>query len=367
MSRVMYVPTLVDSTNHNAQVLNARAILAGWDAPGWRVAAHSYGEPDPRVAANAQVHVTRLWRRHAWRVHYLLRYLRPYGLVFYPGITWMDAAGLRWRGRLGMSAPVVATLEGLAGDAAREADYTAVAAHPVYCQQASQEVLRHIDAQLAMSDHVIAISPFLARMGEHRYGKKFSTLPLGVDTGTFFPTQRPANARPRVVCAATLIMRKRPDLFAELAHRHPLADFVWYGEGPHRAEVEAIMRERNLKNLSLPGPLPPERLADALRSADVFVLPSNSEGVPKVTQEAAACGLPQVIFGFYEAPTVIDGRNGFVAWNDETFVEKAGELIDNPALAATMGRAGAEMARSWDWAVVAPQWRARLLEIAERR
>ncbi|HSV77743.1 MAG TPA: glycosyltransferase [Ramlibacter sp.] len=367
MSRLVYVPTLVDSTNHNAQVLNARAILAGWDAPGWQVAANSYGEPDPRVAANAQVHIARLWRRHAWRVHYLLRYLRPYGLVFYPGVTWMDVAGMRWRGRLGMSAPVVATLEGLVGDAAREADYTSAAAHPVYCHHVPNQVLRCVDAQLSSSDHVIAISPFLARMGERRYGRKFSTLPLGVDTGTFFPTERPANPRPRVVCVGSLTARKRPELFSELARLHPWADFFWYGEGPKRAEVENIVQERNLKNLSLPGPLPPERLADALRNADVFVLPSKSEGVPKVTQEAAACGLPQVIFGHYEAPTVIDQRNGFVVWNDEAFFEKAGELIDNPALAAAMGRAGAEMARAWDWALVAPQWRARLLEIAERQ
>jgi len=114
--------------------------------------------------------------------------------------------------------------------------------------------------------------------------------------------------------------------------------------------------------VSFPGALPPADLAASFRASDVFVLPARSEGVPKVTQEAAACGLPQVIFGFYEAPTVIDGDNGFVVWSDEAMAERLGELIEDVALRRRMGDRGVEMAREWSWARVAPLWTERILE-----
>ena len=364
MTGVVYVPTLVDASNHNAQVLNTRAILAGWDAPGWRVAAHAYDEPDPKVEANTQVDITRLWRRHAWYLHYFLRYLRPFDLIFYPGASPMDLAGLRWRKQLGMLAPVIGTLEGLAGDPIREAKYAAVAGHPVYCHQVPLDVIQRVDDYLNQADHIIAISPFLAKMGKSRYGDKFSILPLGIDSSIFFSRARATNTRMKVVSAGTVYDTKRPELFLELARRYQQADFIWYGEGVLRHPLQAQAEQLGLGNLSFPGPLSPKLLGEEFREADIFAMPSKSEGVPKVTQEASACGLAQVIFGYYEAPSVVNEQNGFVVWDDETFFDRVGELIDNPQRAQLFGQTGAVMARAWDWNVVAPKWRDRLIEIA---
>ncbi len=55
-----------------------------------------------------------------------------------------------------------------------------------------------------------------------------------------------------------------------------------------------------IKNLSFPGGASPEALAEQFRTCSLFVL-LHAEGVPKVAQEAAACGLPIVLNGFYEA------------------------------------------------------------------
>lgn len=367
MSRVIFVPTLVDANNLNAQVNNARAILAGWDAPDWCVDTLAYGEPDQRVAANSKIQVIKLWRRHAWHAHLFLRYLRPYDLIFYPGVFPMDAAGLRWRRRLGLSAPVVSTLEGLVGNSLREAEYSAYAGHPVFCQHISDDALTRDDDLYRCSEHIIAISPFLARMGERRFGNKFSVLPLGIDATLYYTEPRKRNNRLIVVSAGAVKSSKRPEFFLHLAQRYPQANFIWYGEGDRRKELLEQTAQLGVNNLSFPGALPPNKLGDAFRAADIFVMPSISEGVPKVTQEAAACGLAQVIFGYYEAPSVVDGQNGFVVWSDEAFMEKVGELIDNRLLVEAYGKTGAEMAIAWDWATVARRWREHLVEIAERR
>lgn len=366
MSHVVFVPTLVDGNNLNAQINNVRAILAVWDVPDWRVVAHAYHEPDPRVAANTQIEVTRLWRRHAWYAHVFFRYLRPYDLIFCPGVFPHDTAGLRWRRHLGFSAPVVVTLEGLLGNRQREAEYSAIAGHPVYCQHAPDDVLMRLDEFDRQADHIIAISPFLARMGKSRFGDKYSILPLGIDNGIYHSNGRKQQQpRLKVVSAGTVKASKSPELFLNLAHSYPEADFIWYGEGDLRADLIAQAGKLGLANLSYPGALPPRMLGEAFRAANIFVLPSKSEGVPKVSQEAAACGLAQVIFGYYEAPSVVDKQNGFVVWSDEALMEKVGELIDNPLLAASFGKTGAEMALAWDWTVVARLWRDRLIEAAE--
>lgn len=365
MTKIIFVPTLVDADNLNAQVGNARAILAGWNLPNWRVVAHAYNEPDQRIVDNPQIEVTKLWRRHAWYAHYFLRYLKPYDLIFYPGATSYDLAGLRWRERLGFSAPVVATLEGLVGNVKREAEYSEWACHQVFCQQIPDDALQRMDEIYKKADHIIAISPFLARMGERRYGKKFSVLPLGLDPTIFFTTPRERNLRLKVVSAGTVKDSKRPEIFIKLAKQFPHADFIWYGDGGMRNSLREEIANLGITNLIFPGALPPSLLAAAFRAADIFAMPSKSEGVPKVTQEAAACGLAQVIFGYYQAPSVIDNRNGFVVWSDDQFINKIGELLDSQTVLNAFSKAGVEMAAEWDWKILAKRWRERLIEIAQ--
>jgi glycosyltransferase involved in cell wall biosynthesis len=356
MTKEIFVPRLMDAANLNAQNSNARMLLRRWSPSGNRVTTLAYNEPDPQVAARACIRVVRLWRRRAWQLHLLLRYLRNYDAVFYPGVAAADVVGLRWRRRLGLRAPLIATLEGLVGDPERERFYGAAAGHPVHCQPVTRQVLNRCDAVLEAADHVIAISPFLARMGRERYGDKFSVLPLGIDASVFYPPAARMHVRKRVVAAGHVEARKRPGLFLATAARFPRADFIWYGEGSLRHALTQQALARGIQNISLPGALQPSKLADEFRQADVFVLPSKTEGVPKVSQEAAACGLPVVLFGYYEAPSVEDGVNGFVVWSDEDFLDRVGELLDDPERTTLMGANGARMAKQWAWDVLAPQW-----------
>jgi glycosyltransferase involved in cell wall biosynthesis len=160
---------------------------------------------------------------------------------------------------------------------------------------------------------------------------------------------------------------KRPELFLLMARTFPQADFVWVGEGELRQSLQAQAIGAGLNNLSFLGALSPQALAREYAQSDIFVLPSLNEGVPKVTQEAAAAGLAQIIFGHYEAPTVIDGKNGFVVWNDDELIARLGTLLNEPETIKTMGQAGMEMATEWSWEKVAPRWEQRIIDIIEGR
>jgi glycosyltransferase involved in cell wall biosynthesis len=360
MSHSIFIPRWMDADNLNAQNKNAQLLLRHWPASDWHITTLAYNAPNKMVSARKDIEIVRLWRRHGWMPNLFLRYLRQYDLVFYPGVHAADAAGLWWRRRLGFRAPVVATLEGLLGDEAREKEYSEWAGHPVYCQHVAPEVLRRVDEMLQAADHIIAISPFLAEMGKRRYGDKFSVLPLGIDTTLFYPAKDKKGGRLKVVSAGRVESHKRPEVFLELAAKRPDADFIWYGEGSLRGPLAANANARGLKNIEFPGNQAPGLLADRFRDADIFVFPSLSEGVPKVTQEAAACGLPVVLFGFYEAPSVTDGENGYVVWNDGELFARLSALIENHGLRTRMGDNGARLARDCGWDVLAPKWEASL-------
>lgn len=366
MRRIL-VARLADAAELNAQCKNAQQILRHWRSADYRPSILAFSAPDPGVAANPNVDIVRLPYNRLWRAALFATYMRGFDGIFYPGIHHRaDWLALRARKATGRRVPVIATIESLAGktnDDSVERWFAGVAGHQVYCGNIPAGQFARHEEICELADHIVAISPFLARLATARYGKKVSMLPLGVDTKLFQRKSFERHGRPRVVGVGTVYARKRPELFLNLAAKFQRADFVWFGDGDLRQHILEEIARQGLSNLQFPGAIRPERLASELAASDMIVVPSFAEGVPKVTQEAAAAGLAQIIFGFYEAPTVVDGGNGFVVWSDEQLFDRLAQLLADPDLTGRMGRAGQRMAQGWSWEVIAPQWEERIIEV----
>jgi glycosyltransferase involved in cell wall biosynthesis len=81
---------------------------------------------------------------------------------------------------------------------------------------------------------------------------------------------------------------------------------------------------------------------DLLAQADVFVLPSYSEGQPYAILEAMAAGLPIISSGVGCIPeAVIDGENGFILKprSVKAFADAATLLLGDEVLRKKMGGA----------------------------
>jgi glycosyltransferase involved in cell wall biosynthesis len=360
------VPRLIDESNLNAQNLNARSLLSrfGRQECEWHCAC--YDKADPAVRANRAVKVAPLAPWRLWPWHVALLYQQSADAIFYPGVEWFDRIGLQWRDRTHRSIPVIATFEGLIGGSEREEQLGRIAGHPVYCHRVSREALDNFDYVMHRANHIVAISPFLAKIARELYGEKCSVLAMGVDLDKFAASARSGSLQiKKVISVGTVYPRKRPEIFLTLAEQFRDAQFCWIGDGEQRRALIAEAARQGLHNLSFPGALSRADIIDELRTADVFVMPSRSEGVPKATQEAAASGVPCIVFGFYEPTSVIDGQNGYVVWSDNELKHRLGELLESASLREDMGRRGREVARAWDWTVVAPQWEGALLGLIE--
>lgn len=137
------------------------------------------------------------------------------------------------------------------------------------------------------------------------------TIRSGIDptalSGLRFDDGRRARARsswgipddvPLAVTVGNLKPQKNPlfhvDVLAAWRSRCPDARLVFLGDGPLRAAVEARAAALGVGDaLLLPGFL--DDIADALAAADVFLLASAWEGLPRSALEAIAAGLPCVV------------------------------------------------------------------------
>jgi glycosyltransferase involved in cell wall biosynthesis len=305
-----------------------------------------------------------LTRSRWWECQLAGAYQSRFDAIFYPGPHWGDRFGLKIRRLAGRRTPVIATLEGIITSPDSVERLSSLVGHAVFSQPGTFAAVPRIRWMYETADHIIAVSPFLGRVAAFLYGDKVSCLPLGVEGTVFHSVGRKEPTRCRIVGCGTVKSSKNPQLFLRMAARYKEADFVWFGDGEMVQTLIAKARQMYLENLHFPGALQPGLLAEEFRKSSIFVLPSYSEGVPKVTQEAAACGLPIILQGFFEAPTVVHERNGLVGWSDDELCEHVGALIRDPETRLKMGQRGAEIAKEWDWARVVPQWEDLVIRIA---
>lgn len=357
----IFVPRWMNQSITNAQNSNARSLLSRFSDPRARWTAIGNDQLPDAVIRNG-VNIIQLFRSRLWAYQLALAYQYRYDAIFYPGVDWPDEFGMKVRRLSGRRTPVIATLEGIIASPADIARLSDFVGHPVFSQPGVDHAVPRIRAMYETADHIIAISPFLARVAEFLYGNKVSCLPLGVESDIFHSTGRQEPDRCQVIGCGTVKSSKNPQMFLRLAARYQQADFVWYGDGPLVHSLTAEANQMGLQNVRFPGGM--LTVAEGFRKSSLFVLPSHSEGAPKVAQEAAACGLPIVLNGYYEAPSVIHQRNGLVAWSDDELSEHVGTLIRDPETRRKMGEQSAEMAKDWSWDRIAHQWEDLVIRLA---
>jgi glycosyltransferase involved in cell wall biosynthesis len=94
------------------------------------------------------------------------------------------------------------------------------------------------------------------------------------------------------------------------------------------------------------GVLPPARVAEVYRCADLFIFPTRYEAFPLVVLEAMAAGLPVIVSDAVPPGIVADGRNGVViAGHDPSHYAAALRRLADPRIRAAMAEANRQDVR----------------------
>ncbi len=176
----------------------------------------------------------------------------------------------------------------------------------------------------------------------------------GVDLNHFKKNHDPipkpqSSGKPVVLMASRLLRHKGIKEFVEMAKMlksQKVEALFWIAGAPDDGNP-ACLSEREIKQCTNGGPVQflghHDDILDILNQADIAVLPSYHEGVPRFLMEAAAVGLPLVASDIDGCKSVIrQGVNGFLISprDTEAFASAVKKLVQDPELRVRMGDAG---------------------------
>ncbi|MGH7074801.1 MAG: glycosyltransferase [Stellaceae bacterium] len=220
---------------------------------------------------------------------------------------------------------------------------------------------------------VIAVSMFCKGQIIAKHGVDPARIHIvhnGVDLAVFRPGEADRSCLPpairdrRIILSVSrLVPRKGQENLVRAMPRivalAPDAHCVIVGEGPIADRLRAVACELGVVDrCTLLGAVSLERLVELYRSCEVFALPchtlpdGDTEGFGLVFLEANACGKPVVAGdagGTIEA--VVDGETGLIVDGTDpaAVAEAALHLLDDPVLAARLGKGGRWRAQQRGW------------------
>jgi glycosyltransferase involved in cell wall biosynthesis len=122
------------------------------------------------------------------------------------------------------------------------------------------------------------------------------------------------------------------------------------GDGEKRKEMEDLIRSKNLNNVIMKGRKNGKTLLNLYKKSDIFLLASNSEGLPTVVLEAMASGIP-VIASNVRGIRELVKNNGILVDppTPENFAKEINKLIENKRLSKKLSKLGKIKARKFNW------------------
>ncbi len=199
-------------------------------------------------------------------------------------------------------------------------------------------------------------------------------IPNGVDTSTFRPADEPRQGpEVNILCVGRLIERKGQHhllrAFANLrAQCNCPITLTLVGTGDAEDLLHCLANDLGVADaVTFTGFVPRSDMPAVYRQADIFVLPSQNEGMSIALLEAMASGLPVVVTNTGgTAELVQDAVNGYVVpWAEAPLLTKAlAALVGNEQLRWTMGKQSRRAAKHFAWSALTQRYLALCAQIA---
>ena len=170
----------------------------------------------------------------------------------------------------------------------------------------------------------------------------------GVNPEVFVPRPEPANDIPQLLCVGRLCPAKGQHILLEacriMKEQGISFQMTFVGDGPDRKTLEELQAELKLTDcVHFTGALGQDKVRDAYRKADIFVLPSFAEGVPVVLMEAMAMEIPVLSTRITGIPELIEhGECGLLATPGDVhdLVLQLRCLLEDRSLGHRLGKSG---------------------------
>lgn len=215
-------------------------------------------------------------------------------------------------------------------------------------------VSRRVEIELELADLVLVPSRFVAgQLTAHGVApEKIAMLPYGVDLRAFHPPQQRKSLDGTLTClyVGQISHRKGIRILLEAARRCRDLPVRFRLIGPI---VSADVLDGLPGNMAYEGTSLPGGVAEAMRQADIFVLPTIEDACALVVLESMATGLPVVTTTNNGSGELIEnGRHGLIvpAGDVAALADAIRRVVDDADLREKIGEAGrAKVQASHSW------------------
>ena len=212
------------------------------------------------------------------------------------------------------------------------------------------------------ADALVANSEGLQKMAYDFYKKKsVNIIPNGVDSEFFCPGEKEKADRFDILFVSRLIERKGlqyvlPQLKDIQNGTEKTVHLTVVGDGPFKSNLEQMAVDLNIQDMvSFEGGKTKEELIPYYQKADVFILPSEKEGMPNVVLEAMASGLPIIMTPCEGSKELVQG-NGKIC-NVDNFKNEIEKMLSNKELLIKYGRESRKMAlEQFSWNIISDRY-----------
>ena len=192
-----------------------------------------------------------------------------------------------------------------------------------------------------------------------------SILFLGCDS-KIFDIKRSIKSLNNVLLIGNNLVYKGIYDYFELSKHFPKINFHVVGSSNEIINVNSEILNNKLDNVIFHGYLDKTKFISLLKKIDLNILPSRSEGFPKVVLETASAGIPSVLYKDYGAEEWIsDGINGFVVNELNDIKSLILKLLSDPDKLKKISKEARALGESYDWKNRISNWEKAFIEIIE--
>lgn len=218
-------------------------------------------------------------------------------------------------------------------------------------------------------ENLYSITAFMSQYNKYKHGllSQKRILHLGTDIATFLNEEKTVQTLDSIILIGNDLIRKGIYDYLELANLFTQVKFHIVGTGNGKIDINDEVKKRQLENIVYHGGLSHDKLVKLLKEINLHILPSHSEGFPKVILETAAAGVPSLVYSDYGASEWMrHGENGFVVDTLDKMKESIQMLIDNPQALQQTSKNAIAMAKQFDWKIIIKEWETVIMDIVKK-
>jgi glycosyltransferase involved in cell wall biosynthesis len=214
--------------------------------------------------------------------------------------------------------------------------------------------MRLVSWELRHSSGIICVSKDLENIAKLLGAKNTIAIPPPMDFSDCY--EKNFRKDWEIISVAALDPVKALSYLIRAMRRLNDAKLLIIGDGPERENLKSLSQNLGLNSrVFFLGQVRHSMVWDFLQKAEVFVLPSVSEGCPRAIIEAMVCGLPVVATKVGGIPEVItNGVNGFLvpSQNEDALVEAIEKLLRDVNLRKKISNENRKKATKYDMRII---------------